>query len=433
MAPEIIGLIGVLILLGLTMIRMPIGLALGSVGIFGTWYLLGWDTMVFALGDAPVAAMSNYTLSVLPLFILMGIVAARAGFANALYQAAFAFVGHRKGGLAISSIIACGGFGAVCGSSLATVATMSNVAVPSMLRYGYSPQLAAGSVATGATLAILIPPSLPMIIYAYLTEVSIGKLFAAGIIPGILGVILYAVTISIWTHFNPKAGAGGERMNWSKRLQSLKGVWAVVVLFVAVLGGIFAGIFSPTEGAAVGAFGAIFLGFIARSFTLRLLIRSIAETVVLSSSILFIVIGVSLFNFFITGAMFPQALSAFLDDINLPPLVTLAGITLVLIILGCFLEVMAIIFITTPVLFPAMMALGYDPVWYGILTMMVVEIGAVTPPIGMNIFVLAKQLKDVSAKQVFQGIIPFLAADFVRLCIIIAFPGLVLWLPSLLF
>ncbi len=433
MSPELVGLAGTIILLILIALRMPIGLALGLVGIVGAWILLGFDTMVFALGTAPIESMGSFTLSVLPLFLLMGVVAARAGFAESLYQAAYGFVGHHRGGLAMASLIACGGFGAVCGSSLATVATMGRIAVPQMLRYGYSPPLAAGSVATGATLSILIPPSLPMIIYAVLTETSIGQLFAAGIVPGVIGVVLYAITTAIWMRFQPEAGPAGTRSPWRERLRLLSGIWGVVGLFLLVLGGIFAGLFSPTEGAAVGAGGAILLGFVTRKLTVRSLIQAISETVVLTAAILFIVVGVSLFDFFVSGAQFPQGLAALLDGLDLPRYVILAGVLACLILLGCFLDVIAIIFVTTPVLFPVMQQLGFHPVWYGIMTMMVVEFGAVTPPIGMNIFVLTKQLPEVSAAQAFRGIVPYLGADVARLLLFIVFPGLVLWLPNMFF
>ena len=316
MAPAA-GLAGLAILLLLIALRMPIGLALGVVGIGGTWALLGWDTLVFALGSAPVEAMSNFTLSVLPLFIFMGILAVKAGFAESLYKAAYAFVGHRRDGLAIASIVACGGFGAVSGSSLATVAAMGKFAVPEKLRYGYSRPLAAGSVATAGTVAILIPPSLPMIIYALLTEVSIGKLFAAGILPGILAVLLYALTTVAWMRVRPQDGPAGERVPWANRLRALAGVWGVVSIFLLVLGGIFGGLFSPTEGASVGAAGALLLGVLSGKIGWPVFVDAVSETVVLTAAILFVVIGVSLFSFFVTGAHFPQFLSAFIGGLDL--------------------------------------------------------------------------------------------------------------------
>ena len=432
MAPAA-GLAGLAILLLLIALRMPIGLALGVVGIGGTWALLGWDTLVFALGSAPVEAMSNFTLSVLPLFIFMGILAVKAGFAESLYQAAYAFVGHRRGGLAIASIVACGGFGAVSGSSLATVAAMGKLAVPEMLRYGYSRPLAAGSVATAGTVAILIPPSLPMIIYALLTEVSIGKLFAAGILPGILAVLLYSLTTVAWMWLRPQDGPAGERMAWIDRLRALSGVWGVVSIFLLVLGGIFGGLFSPTEGASVGAAGALLLGILSGKIDWRAFVDAVSETVVLTAAILFVVIGVSLFSFFVTGAHFPQFLSETIGNLDLSKYLVLAIVVLLLIVLGCFLDVIAIVFVTTPVLFPIMHDLGFHPVWYGIVTMMVVEFGAVTPPIGMNIFVLAKQLPQISAAQAFKGIAPYLVADTLRLLLIVAFPVIVLWLPGVFF
>lgn len=433
MTPAAAGLLGLGILLLLTALRMPIGLALGVVGIGGTWALLGWDTLIFALGSAPIEAMSNFTLSVLPLFLFMGILAVKAGFAEALYKAAYAFVGHRKGGLAIASVVACGGFGAVSGSSLATVAAMGKLAVPQMLRYRYSAPLAAGSVGTAGTIAILIPPSLPMIIFALLTEVSIGKLFAAGILPGIIAVILYALTTIVWTWLRPQDGPAGERVPWPERFRALAGVWGVVSIFLLVLGGIFGGLFSPTEGASVGAFGALVLGVLAGKIRWKQFTEAVSETVILTAAILFVVIGVSLFSFFVTGAQFPQFLSGFIGSLEMSRYVVLLIVILLLVVLGCFLDVIAIIFVTTPVLFPIMRDLGFDPVWYGIVTMMVVEFGAVTPPIGMNIFILVKQLPQVTAAEAFRGIAPFLLADVIRLGLIIAFPVIVLWLPGVFF
>ena len=388
---------------------------------------------MFALGSAPVEAMSNFTLSVLPLFIFMGSLAVKAGFAESLYKAAYAFVGHRRDGLAIASIVACGGFGAVSGSSLATVAAMGKFAVPEKLRYGYSRPLAAGSVATAGTVAILIPPSLPMIIYALLTEVSIGKLFAAGILPGILAVLLYALTTVAWMRVRPQDGPAGERVPWANRLRALAGVWGVVSIFLLVLGGIFGGLFSPTEGASVGAAGALLLGVLSGKIGWPVFVDAVSETVVLTAAILFVVIGVSLFSFFVTGAHFPQFLSAFIGGLDLSKNLVLAIVVLLLIVLSCFLDVIAIVFVTTPVLFPIMRDLGFHPVWYGIVTMMVVEFGAVTPPIGMNIFVLAKQLPQVTAAQAFTGIAPYLIADTLRLFLIVAFPIVVLWLPGVFF
>ncbi len=436
MSPLVVGLIGVIALLIIIAMRAPLGLGLLLVGFVGLWTLHGWDTAVYVASTAPVTALSSYTLSVLPLFIFMGAIAVRGGLAQALYKAAYGFVGHHRGGLAMASIGACGGFGAICGSSLATVTTMGRIAVPEMLRYGYDKRLASGAVAAGGTLGILIPPSLPMIIYATVTETSVGKLFAAGIIPGIIAAILYLIATAIWTRVEPEIGPAGKRATWRERLDLLRRVWGVALLFIAVMGGILAGIFSPTEGAAVGAFGALILGF----FTIRSnrermqrFVAAVLEAVQTSVMIFFAVIGISVFEYFLQAARVPQGVEAFVSALNLGPAGVMALLLVVLILLGCFLDSIAILFIITPVIFPIVIGNGFDPIWFGIIMIMVVEFGLVTPPIGMNVFVLSRIMPEVPTWQVFYGVLPFVGADVIRLAVFLALPGLVLWLPSLLF
>lgn len=428
-----VGVVGFVIMLVLIMLRMPLGLALGVVGALGTWILLGTDTVVFVLGSAPVAALSNYTLTVLPLFLLMGSLAVKVGLSEGLYRAAHGFVGHRRGGLAKASIVACAGFGAVCGSSIATVATMSRIAVPEMLRYGYAPKLAAGSVAAGGTLGILIPPSIPLIIYGYLTETSIGQLFAAGIIPGLIATLLYMTAISIWLRFRPHLAPLGSRIPWATRLRLLKGVIGVLLLFAGVMGGIFAGLFSPTEGAAVGAAGALLIGVVQRRISWRAFGTSVMETVIMTSMILFIVLGISIFEFFMTAAKVPAAISGAIEGVKLAPAAVMVGIMIFLVLLGCVLESIAIVFIMTPVLFPIVTKMGYDPVWFGIIIIMVIEFGVITPPIGMNVFVLVKSIPEINMWQAFQGVGPFILSDIVRVTLFFLFPGLVLFLPRLFY
>ncbi len=436
MSPLAIGLIGVLALLLMVALRAPLGLALLITGFGGLWQLHGLDTAVYVVSTAPVTALSSYTLSVLPLFILMGALAVRAGLAGALYKSAYGFVGHRPGGLAMASIAACGGFGAICGSSLATVTTMGRIAVPEMLRYGYDKRLATGAVAAGGTLGILIPPSLPMIIYATVTETSVGRLFAAGMIPGLLAVLLYIAATLVWARAEPGIGPSGERLGWAERLKLLRGVWGIVTLFAVVMGGILFGIFSPTEGAAVGAFGAAVLGAFnargVRDFLARL-VDAIAETVQTSAMIFFAVIGISVFEYFIQAARVPQGVEAFVSGLALGPVGVMILLIAVLILLGCFLDSIAILFIITPVIFPIVIANGYDPIWFGIIMIMVVEFGLITPPIGMNVFVLSRIMPDVTTWQIFRGVMPYVGADIVRIALLLAFPALVLWLPNLLF
>lgn len=436
MSPLVVGLIGVLVLLVIIAFRAPLGLSLLLVGFGGLWYLHGWTTAIYVASNAPVTTLSSYTLSVLPLFILMGTVAVRGGLAEALYKAAYSFVGHRRGGLAVASITACAGFGAICGSSLATVSTMGRVAVPEMLRYGYHPRLAAGAVGAGGTLGILIPPSLPLIIYAMVTETSVGKLFAAGLIPGIIATLLYIVATAVWMRLRPHYGPAGARTTWTERGHALRSVWGVVTLFVVVMGGILAGLFSPTEGAAVGAAGAMILAgirFLRRQLQAKQFGIAIVEAVQTSVMIFFAVIGISVFEYFLQAARVPQGVGAFIEGLDLGPTGVMVIIVMVLILLGCFLDAIAILFIVTPVIFPIVVANGYDPIWFGIIMIMVVELGLVTPPIGMNVFVLSKLVPGITTSQVFGGVIPYVFADLLRISIFFVFPGLILWLPTLLF
>lgn len=432
MAPLEIGGTGFLVLFALIAARMPIGLALMVVGLGGLWMLHGLDTVLFVLGAEPVETLSRYTLSVLPLFLLMGSFAVRSGLSEGLYRAAYGLVGHWRGGLAMASVVACGGFGAVCGSSLATVSTMARISVPEMLRYRYSPNLAAGAIAAGGTLGILIPPSLLMIVYGYLTETSVGKLFAAGIVPGLVSVALYMTAIALWMRHRPEMGPAGERVPWARRFALLGDVWGVALLFVVVMGGIFAGLFSPTEGGAVGAFGALLLGLAKRRIDFRALVACITETLRLSAMIFFIVIGVSFFDYFMQASRVPEALSTFVQSLDLSPAMIMAVILIILVLLGCVMDAIAIVFVTTPFIFPIIVDLGYDPVWFGIITVMVVEIGLVTPPFGMNVFVIARLVPEVTTWGAFQGVMPFIAADIIRIALFLAFPGLVLLLPNLL-
>ncbi|HVZ52168.1 MAG TPA: TRAP transporter large permease [Pseudolabrys sp.] len=433
MSPITIGLLGVLGLMVIAALRAPIGLALIIAGFGGLWALLGLNTALFVVGNAPITAMSSYTLSVLPLFVLMGTVAVKGGLAESIYRAAYGFIGHRRGGLAMASIMACGGFGSICGSSVATVSTLGRVAIPEMLRYGYSKRLAAGSLAAGGTLGILIPPSVAMIIYAMVTQSSLGRLFAAGIIPGIIATAIYCAATAVWMQFNPAMGPAGERTPWPERLRLLRSVGGIAALFAIVMGGIFAGFFSPTEGASVGAFGAIVIGFVQRSLTLRGLFEAALEAIQTSMMILFAVIGISVFEYFVQAARVPQAVEHFITALNWGPTGAMMMILAVLILLGCFLDSIAILFIVTPVIYPIVTGYGYDAIWFGIIMVMVVEFGLITPPFGMNVFVLTKIVPGISTRVAFSGVTPYILADFVRIGLLLLFPQLVVWLPNLLY
>ena len=423
------GFVVLLVMIGL---RMPVALALALTGLGGIWTLNGWATAKFVLQTAPVQSLSDYTISVLPLFIMMGALTVRSGLSESLYRAAYGFLGHRRGGLAMASVVACAGFGAVCGSSVAAAATMTKLCVPEMLRYKYSPQLATGSVAAGGTLAILIPPSLLMIVYAFLTETSIGRLFAAGLVPGVIATAFYVGTIWLWASLRPDVGPAGERVSWHGRLMLLRDVWGVLVLFLLVMGGIFLGLFTATEGASVGAVGALAIGLLRRRIGWRGFVASVADTVRLSTMLLFVIVGVSFFNYFIESAGLPQTVVDFIAHHNFGPWTAMVGIIVLLLLLGCVMDSMAIVFITTPVLYPIVTKAGFDPVWFGVLMVMIVELGLITPPFGMNVFVIANVSQE-RTWTAFQGVIPFILADILRLGLLLAFPAIALWLPHLLY
>ncbi|MEQ8701411.1 MAG: TRAP transporter large permease [Bauldia litoralis] len=420
-------------LLLLVAARLPIGLALLITGFGGTAVLHDLNAALFSLGSSPVETLSNYSLSMLPMFVLMGAFAVRGGLSEGMFRAANAFIGHRRGGLAMASIVACAGFGAVCGSSLATVTTMARITVPEMLRYGYSPKLASGTVAAGGTLGILIPPSMLMVIYAVLTETSIGRLFAAGIVPGVLATLLYLAAIAIWMRLRPELAPPTPRTPWGERFRELRGVLGIVALFGLTIGGIFAGWFSPTEGAAVGAFGALALGVVTGKLDSRGFVEAVKEAVIVSAMLFLLVIGISLFEFFMEAARVPEQLGRLIGGLDLPRYAVMVVIILMLALLGCVLDAIAMVFIVTPVLFPIVQSLGFDLIWFGIVMVMVVEFGLITPPFGMNVFVIAKLTPQVNTWGAFTGVMPFIASDVIRIGLIVAFPAIALWLPNLIF
>lgn len=425
----ILGFVGALVLIAL---RVPVAVSMGMVGIAGAAMLADWNTVSFVLGNAPFQAVFPYSLSVVPLFVFMGVFAARAGLSHNLYEGVYVFIGHRKGGLAMATVGACAAFGAICGSSLATAATMSKVAMPEMRRHGYADTLASASVAAGGTLGVLIPPSIIIIIYALLTEQSIGALFAAALIPGLLGTALYMAAVAVVVHRNPALGPAGERVAWGDRLRALKRVWDVALLFTVVIGGIYAGIFSPTEAAAVGAAGAFLFALLRGQLTRQVMVEALAETAVTTGMIFLILIGAALFNYFIEASRLPDLLVSGLTGLGWAPLAVLLVILVFYLVLGCFMDALSMILLTVPFVFPIIVAIGYDPVWFGILLVVVVELGLITPPIGMNLFVIQGTTPGLNLGTMVRGIVPFIVADVVRVGILVAFPALVLWLPRAL-
>ena len=427
-------LIGLGLMMALALLRVPIAVSMGVIGFLGVAYLRDWNfAPAFAMVQTKVYETGrNYTLSVVPLFILMGNLVTRAGMSQELFRAAYVFIGHLRGGLAMATVVACAGFGAICGSSIATAATMAKVAYPAMKRLGYSDALSTGAIASGGTLGILIPPSTLMVIYGVMTETSIGKLFAAGVLPGILATFLLCMAVLWITWRDPNAGPRGERSTWAQRFTAVKGIWTVAGLFIVVMGGIYGGVFTATEGAGIGAFGALCFAVARRAITWRTLFDALAESGRTTAMLFTILIGALMFAEFVNYTSMPGDLKHLVTSLNLSPIMVVAAICVIYVLLGTAMEELSMILLTVPVFFPLVTHLGFDPIWFGVLIVVVVEIGLITPPVGMNLFVLNSLLPEVPTKTIFRGVLPFMLADVVRLAILIAFPVISLYLPSLM-
>ncbi len=426
----ILALFGFVALLTLSFLRVPIAFAMVIVGFFGMVLANGWEGALANVGQTAFDSAINYELSVVPLFILMGNFVTKAKLSEELYAASNAFLGHLRGGLAMATIVSCGGFSAVCGSSMATAATMSKVAMPSMVKYGYDKGLAAGSIAAGGTLGILIPPSVMLVIYGILTQSSIGKLFAAGIIPGIIGIVFYLAAVQVVIRINPKLGPPGERFLWPRRIESLKGVWGVITLFIFVMGGIYGGIFSPTEAAGIGAFGAFIFAVTRKTLTLKTFYEVLIESASTTAMLFTVLIGALLFANFINLTTFPDALLAIAGNFKDQPQLVIIAILIIYLLLGCIFESLSMILLTVPLFFPLVQELGFNPIWFGIVVVVITEISLITPPVGLNVFVLRGVLPDVATSLIFKGVTPYWIADLFRLAVIVSFPILSLWLPS---
>lgn len=430
MTEALLGL-GAMMLLALA--GLPIAFAMGVVGFFGLALVRGWNPALASAGTLMYETGFSYTLSVVPLFILMGNFVSRAGLSHELFRAAYAFIGHWRGGLAMSTIVACAGFGSICGSSIATAATMARVAYPSMRQFGYSDALATGSIASGGTLGILVPPSVVMVIYALMTEVNIGAMFAAGLLPGILATLLLMAAVAWQTWRDPASGPRGERTPWPDRMRALRGVWGVILLFVIVMGGIYGGVFTATEGASIGAFGAFVFALARRALTWRTLVEVLVESARTTAMLFGILIGALIFANFVNFTSMPDDLKNFVAQFQLHPMAVIVAICAIYVLLGTAMEELSMILLTVPVLFPLVVHLGFDPIWFGILVVVVVEIGLISPPVGMNLFVLRTLLPHVSTMTLYRGVTPFVVADVIRLALLIAFPVISTWLPNLLF
>ncbi len=439
-------LIGFGIALVLVLVRMPIVFAMGLVGTLGFAYERGGSIFdergmkaaMSMVGRQITDTAQDYGLSVVPLFILMGLFVNKGGMAKELYAVSNAFLGHMRGGIAMATVAACGGFSAICGSSLATAATMSKVAMPEMRRYGYHDSLSTASIAAGGTLGILIPPSVILVIYGLLTETSIGKLFMAGIIPGILGIFFYLLAVR-WTVWRkPESGPAGERHGWGERISALKSVWAVLLLFFLVIGGLYGAFdfaplnltFSPTEAAGMGAMGAFLIALSRGGLTVASTFEVLKETALTAASLFAVLIGAQIFSNFINLAGLPEALIAMVTAYDVQPFVVILMILGIYIILGCVFESLSMLLLTVPIFFPLVTSLGYDPIWFGIVVVVVTEISLITPPVGLNVFILRGVVGNVSTRTIFKGVTPFWIADIFRLALIVLLPIVVLFLPN---
>jgi tripartite ATP-independent transporter DctM subunit len=417
---------GFVVLFTLLLLRVPIGVALGLVGIGGFAMIRGIDPALNLLASAPIRTVTDFNLTLVPFFILMGILATNSGMSREMFRAANAWLGRFRGGLALSTVAACGGFSAICGSSVATAATMTKVALPEMRRHGYREDVSTGVIAAGGTLGSMIPPSVILVIYAYITENDVAQLFMAGIIPGLLAVALYMVTVLTVLRRGLPAGSP---FNLREAIVALSPIWAVTLLFISVIGVIYLGVATPTEAAAVGAFVTLVIGVLRGRLTWKTILDSLIEALRTSVSVYTVLIGAILFGYFLAITRAPQKLTDWLVGLDMSAHGTLVLILIAFILAGCILDTMAMILLLVPIVYPVIVSLGFDPIWFGIIVVTVAELGMITPPVGINVFVINTIARDTKLTTIFKGVLPFIATDLVRLVILVAIPSLVLWLP----
>ena len=430
MSPDAVAVLGFVALFVLMLLRVPVGMAMGLVGVVGYSYLVGPGPALKLVGQTSMRTVTDYTFGVIPMFMLMGALVSVSGVSRELFKAANSMIGHLRGGLGVATVIACGGFAAICGSSVATAATFSAVAYPEMRRFNYPQSFSTGVIAAGGTLGAILPPSTVLAVYAILTQQDIGKLFMAGIVPGILAMAMYVMTIAIIVKLRPDWLPGGEVKPWSERIKDLKNVWAPLVLFVFVIGGLYGGFFTPTEAGGVGASGAFILGLVRRKLDGPKIREALLSATRTAAAVFTVLIGALLFGYFLTITQSPQKLTEFLTGLGIGRYGVLALIMLMYLVLGCLMDAMAMIILTVPIIYPVIVHLGFDPIWFGVIIVMTVELGLIHPPVGMNVFVIKSVVKDVSFTTIFKGVLPFIVTDIVRLVILIAFPIIALWLPT---
>ncbi|RED37707.1 tripartite ATP-independent transporter DctM subunit [Rhodopseudomonas thermotolerans] len=426
---ETVAVIGFVTLFVLMLLRVPVGMAMGLVGVAGFGYLTGFEPALKLVGQTTMRTVTDYSFGVIPMFLLMGAFVSASGISRELFRAGNTFVGHWKGGLGIATIGACGGFAAISGSSVATAATFSAVAYPEMRRYGYPQSFSTGVIAVGGTLGAMLPPSTVLAVYGIITQQDIGKLFIAGILPGLLAIVMHMITIWIIGVARPGFLPAGPKSSWSERLAAFRDVWSPLLLFLFVIGGLYGGFFIPTEAGAVGAVGAFLIGVARGKLNRDGILQSLLQATRTAAAVFTILIGAICFGYFLTITQTPQHITEFLTGLGIGPYGVLALILLMYLVLGCVMDAMAMVILTVPIVFPLITALGFDPIWFGIVIVMTVELGLISPPVGMNVFVIKSVIKDVSMSTVFKGVAPFVITDLIRLMILIAFPIIAVWLP----
>ncbi|MBO0756682.1 MAG: TRAP transporter permease [Bradyrhizobiaceae bacterium] len=430
MSTDAVAIIGFVALFVMMLLRVPVGMAMGLVGVTGFGFIVGSGPALKMVSQTTMRTVTDYTFGVIPMFLLMGAFVTNSGMSRQLFRAANTFVGHFRGGLGIATVAACGGFAAISGSSVATAATFSTVAYPEMRRYGYPQSFATGVIAAGGTLGAMLPPSTVLAVYGIITEQDIGKLFIAGVLPGLLAISMYITTIVVLGALRPGFLPEGKRSLWKERLAALREIWAPLLLFIFVIGGLYGGLFTPTEAGGMGAGGAFVIGVLSGRLSRADIRRSLLQATRTAAAVFTVLIGALLFGYFLTITQTPQKVTEFLTTLGLGRYGVLALIMLMYLVLGCLMDAMAMIILTVPIIFPVVTALGFDPIWFGVIIVMTVELGLIHPPVGMNVFVIKSVVSDVNFTTIFVGVLPFIITDLIRLVILIAFPIIALWLPS---
>jgi len=437
MSPTLAGILGIALMLLIFMTRMPVAYVMMLVGFLGFSHMISWNAGLNLLSRNVYEAFSAYGLTTIPLFILMGQFAFNSGISRRLYDTAFKFLGSTRGGLAMATVSACTAFGAVCGSSPATAATMATVGLPEMKRYRYADELATGAVASGGGLGMIMPPSVVLIVYGVLTEQSIGALFVAGIVPAVIMTLLFIVCVYVQCRIAPNQGPPGESFTWKQKLRSLTGMADTVSVFILVMGGLFLGLFTPTEAAAVGAFGVLAVALLRRQMTWHGFVKSLYETLRTSCMVMLLIAGAVVFGKFLAVTRIPFDIASWIGGLPLPPILILSAVVAVYLIGGCVMDALALVMLTIPIFYPVITDLGYDPIWFGVIIVLVTQMGVITPPVGINVYVVygvaQTVVEGVALESIFKGIVPFLIAVIVGTMLMAIFPGLILYLPNLMY